>query len=349
MYESYLGIDLHKKSSTWVLLNNARQVLLKRTVPCTPAEVAAALRALPVPADRIKAVVEPVLAWRWFSGMLMEAGIDVRIANPLKTRLIAESKMKHDILDAHTLAELVRADFLPEAYRAPDDIAHLRSLVRERKFLAHMRINVLCRLHGLIGSIGRHAFPHNPMRVPGQRQIRESGCGELNEMLDLIKEIDNHIKPLNQRIAKLARTLPVPKLLLTMPGVGAFTALTVYAEVGDFSRFPSAEQLAAYAGLVPSQRSSAQHVRTGHITRMGSRILRSALVEAAFAIRPKSAHLHQFYERLAATRGSKRARVALARKMLTIMWHMVATNTAYIAPSSDSVPKRVELVTRLAH
>ena len=354
MPTSYLGIDLHKRSSTWVLLDQNRKVLLKQNVPCTPSDVASALYSLPVAPESVRAVVEPVCAWRWFSGLLMETGMDVRIANPLKTRLIAESKMKHDVLDARTLAELVKADFLPESYRASDDITKLRCLVRERKFFAHTRINVICRLHGLTGSIGQHTMSHHPMRAPGRAEIRASGNEELNEMLNLIEEIDAHMKPLNKQIIKLASSLPIPKLLMTMPGVGAITALTVYAEVGDFGRFPSAEKLTAYAGLVPSQRSSGPSTRNGHITRMGSRLLRTTVVEAAFAIRKNTDHrFYSFYKHLlpnsATKRGTKRARVALARKMLAIMWHMATNNTPYIPLSPESTLKRADLATMLAH
>lgn len=346
----YLGIDLHKRSSTWVLLDADRTVRQKRTVPCTPEAVRTAAASLPAPPSEVSVAVEPVCGWRWFTGVLMDAGFDVHIANPAKTRLIAESRMKHDTLDARLLAELLRSGFLPESYRVPDDIHALRSLTRERGFLAHVRVNVLCRLHGIIGRRGLHLTEHRPDSAPGRRELAESGDPELVEMLRLLHELDAHLAPLTARVRSLASSLPVPTLLMTMPGVGPITALTVYAEVADFGRFPSAEKLAAYAGLVPSQRSSGSRVRGGHITKLGSAHLRTAIIEAAFRIRERDERLHAQYLRLVPVCGARRARVALARKMLVILWHMVQSGRPYADPlPSARTPKRDDLVCSLAH
>jgi transposase len=333
-----------------VLLDSERKVLLKQSVACLPQHVTAAVKRLPVAPDAVRVAIEPVLGWRWFTGLLIEAGMDVHIANPIKTRLIAESRLKHDTLDALMLAELLKSGFFAESYRAPDDIVRLRSLVRERKYLVHLRINVLCRMHGVIGRRGLHLTLHNPTRVAGRKEVEASGDAELIEMLRLVEELEAHIKPLDARIGQFARSLQVPKLLMTMPGVGSITALAVYAEVADFSRFPAAEKLAAYAGLVPSQRSSGTHVRHGHITKMGTEFLRTAMIEAAFRIRPTSdERLYGFYQRLVPSCGARRARVALARKMLTIFWFMVTRNAPYAPLSSESTPKRDDLVCSLAH
>jgi transposase len=150
MPQAYLGIDLHKASSTWVLLDPDRKVLKKPIVPCSPPFVKAAVRSLPIDPTLISAAVEPVCGWRWFAALLEEHGIDVHVGNPLKTRLIAESRLKHDALDARMLAELLRSGFLPESYRAPDDIRLIRELVRERTFLMFVRTSVKNRLHGVL-------------------------------------------------------------------------------------------------------------------------------------------------------------------------------------------------------
>lgn len=123
---------------------------------------------------------------------------------------------------------------------------------------------------------------------------------------------------------------PVAKLLMTFPGVGIVTALTIISEVADFSRFDSGKKLASFAGLVPRQRSSGESIRYGSITHAGSAPLRTALVETAMRIRVGNApELYSFVERLTKASTAKKARVALARKILVIMWKMVITNTPY--------------------
>jgi len=118
---------------------------------------------------------------------------------------------------------------------------------------------------------------------------------------------------------------------MTIPGVGVITALTVLGEVGDFNDFTHPKKLAAFAGLVPKQRSSGATIRFGSITHQGSPLLRTALVECAMRIHSKgSPELFTFVERLKQNgTGAKKARVALARKLLCIMWSMVINNQSY--------------------
>lgn len=99
--KTYLGIDLHKRSSTWVLIDENKKVIDERTVPCTPRDVRQALHHLPLPSNSQTLVaVEPVCGWRWFTHELEEYGMDVHLANPLKVRLIADSKLKTYKIDA---------------------------------------------------------------------------------------------------------------------------------------------------------------------------------------------------------------------------------------------------------
>src|SRR3989344_7032842 len=113
-------------------------------------------------------------------------------------------------------------------------------------------------------------------------------------------------------------------MTLSVTGIGVIASLTILAEVGDFSRFKRPEQLASYAGLVSSSYSSGERTRLGHITHCGSVWLRTALVEATNTVNPKWGSLYDFYLRIKEKKGSKVARVALARKMLVLSWHLIA-------------------------
>jgi len=110
------------------------------------------------------------------------------------------------------------------------------------------------------------------------------------------------------------------KRLTAIPGVGLITAATVLTEVWDITRFPSADRLCSWAGLTPSEHSSGEHTRRGHISKQGSRWLRWVLVEAA--ARPQAdPGLRAFVDRIASRRGTKIARVALARRLLTLSFY----------------------------
>ena len=327
----YLGIDLHKKSSVWVMMDEKRNVVWHTGVASHPLDFSAGIAKIPAPLTEVKVAIEPVTGWRWATKQLEDAGLDVHIANPQKVRLIAESKQKTDFNDARTLADLLRADMLPESYRVCDEIYELRVVVRERHFLVSKRTDVKNRLHGLVTTKGLHLVSGgNPLQKRGKKWITEGDDETMKELLCVVEELDTHIDSLTERIEKAARELPEAKLLMTMPGVGTITALTVLAEVGDFSRFDKAEKLASFAGLVPKQRSSGEKVRLGGITHIGSPYLRTAMVETAMRIRPGYApELQKFVDTVKTNGGAKRARVALARKMLTIMWAMMKHNTSY--------------------
>ena len=326
-----LGIDLHKRSSVWILIDEQRTELWKISVAVHPSDINKAIKKMPVPPEQVHVAIEPVAGWRWVTKQLSEAGMDVHIANPKKVRMIAESDEKHDAGDAKTLAELLRSGYFPEAHRVPDDIYELRTMLRERNFIIKLRTSAKNRLHGIATTQGLHHIKGgNPLFKCGKEGILKGDNTVLKELHRLIDDLDTRIIPFDQYIEREVRKYPVAKLLQTIPCVGPITALTVIAEVSDFTRFASGKKLAKFAGLVPKQRSSGERVKFGSLTNKGSRVLRTALVETAMRVRKDSSpELYAMIERLAPTTGPKKARVALARKMLVIMWTMITRNIPY--------------------
>ena len=346
-----LGIDLHKRMSMWVVIDETLQVVWSATVKCHPDYVTAALRKIEgqdIPLQGMPAALEPVCGWRWVATQLEGAGMDIHIANPAKVRIIAESAQKTDFNDARFLAELLAKRYLPESYRLSEEVYELREIIRYRRFLVEQRTSVKNRIHGVAVAHGMHLlYGKNPLRKSGMKLIR-GNHPELEDMLAFIEKHEVHIAPLELAIASRARKSAQAKLLMTMPGVGPITALTVLAEVGDFTRFGHPRKLCMFAGLVPSTRNSAGKVRHGRITKAGSPHLRSILVEAAMRIRaPSAPQLASFYERIKQKKSARVARVALARKMLVIMWHMITQGKPYLPQpiaSPHSNTRRDELV-----
>lgn len=341
-----LGIDLHKRSTVWVLMDSAKNVLSQQTVLATRAEIPRAVKALGVAPGTVTASIEPVCGWRWYTKALEEAGITVKIANPSQIRLIADSRAKTDKNDATMLADLLRADFLPESYRSSDEVTSLRSLVRERAYLISIQTGLKNRIQAIVLRDGYLEGKGHPLLVRNREALLGLHDQEITRMYDLLTDIVARVRPLERELASRMAKNATAQLLMTIPGVGIVTASAVVAEVGDFSRFRSPTQLASYAGLVPTQRSSGNMTRLGHITKRGSRVLRYSLVEAAFRIRQNHG-LYAFYERLAQKTGKKRARVALARKMLTIMWTMVKNNEPYNENRLHCMTKRDDLESAL--
>ena len=330
MHEYFLGIDLHKRSSTWILVNQQRAVVTKQVVPVVPAALTYAINALPVPAAAIKATLEPVCGWRWVQQLLIDSGVDTVLANPTKVRLIAASKHKTDTNDARMLAELLASGYLPEAYRAPADVMELRNLVRERHYLVSVRTGFKNRPKGVVTARGEHDILETCLTTAGRQYIEAHNLIELRDLSEIITELTVYIKRLEADIDHALKDNQLAQLLTTVPTMGPISIATVVAEVGDMTRFASAKKLANYAGLVPGQRSSGARLRYGRITKVGSKYLRHTMVECAMRLR---AHhdpaLYAWYERVKAVSSPMKARVALARKLLTITWYMAKHHTPY--------------------
>lgn len=261
---------------------------------------------------------------------MCDQGIHTVLANPTKVRLITASKHKTDTNDARMLAELLASGYLPEAYRAPEEIASLRSLVRERHYFVSVRTGFKNRLKAVVTATGINDILEDCLTQRGRKYIEEHDLCELRDHHELIHELTAYIKRLDAQIHAQLKSNPLAQLIQTVPVAGPVTTATIVAEVGDFNRFASAKKLANYAGLVPGQRSSGERFKYGRITKVGSKYLRHVMVESAMRLRPShDPVLHAWYERVKAVSSPMKARVALARKLLSIMWYMHKNNTPY--------------------
>ena len=318
----YVGIDLHRKSSRLCALSAEGELLREQTLANEPAALLAALRGLG-PAPRV--ALEAAYGWEWLAELLEREGVELHLAHPLRTRAIAAARVKTDAVDARTLAHLLRAELLPEAYLAPQPVRDLRELLRQRVALTHLRTSLKNRVHALLA---RHGVQHAYSDLFGasgrgflvQLPLRPPQRSRLEQLLRLIDAFTAEIAQLQTEIEAEAKADPRVRLLCQLPGIGRYTALLVIAELGEVGRFPTPAKACSYAGLVPRVRASAQTIRLGGISHQGPPYLRWALVEAA----QKAARNPLFqprYEQIARRRGRNIAKVALARQLLSLCYY----------------------------
>ncbi len=334
MSQQYVGVDWHKRTSTWVAINENREKVYCRSWGCTPDEVHAAISSLPATPADITLGVEPVCGWRWMTQVCTERGIErTYVANPKRLREIAQSAQKTDKNDALTITELLRMGYLPRAYRAPDTVHALRALVRQRGFFVRLGTATKCRIHGVCTALGAHTTTERPLHASGRIALTQGGHEELKDLYVTMDELETHRIGIEKKIRATIKETETYKILTSIPGVGLITAATVLAEVGDFARFNSPSALVSYTGIYPRERSSAGKQHFGGMSKVGSRILRYTIIEAAMRVRDtdKSHNLYTHYDaaRNRRKKTPKQARVVLAHKMLTIMWHLVKRGVTY--------------------
>jgi transposase len=239
------------------------------------------------------------------------------------------------------LAQLLRADLLPEAWIAPAKVRQLRALLRHRISLVRLGTQLRNRIHAVAAD---HGYDRSASywTGPGRGWLAELDLPAASREIitDCLAVIDG-LAPLIDRIDgelhQHARTDPRVKTLRTLPGVGEFTALVMVAEIGDISRFGSARKLASWAGLTPTVRGSDLKVRHGNISKQGSVWLRWVLNQAAQTAK-RSPEFAPAYSSIAKRRGKKIATIAIARKLLTRAWYLLSDSQAADASTPPRRP-----------
>jgi transposase len=318
----WVGIDLHRRRSQVAIIDEHGELTLQKRIS-TGRETLTELLGEPAGTH---VALEATYGWEWLAELLEDAGFDVHLAHPLRTRAIAAARVKTDAVDARTLAHLLRTGLLPEAYIAPPELRDLRDLLRHRATLVHLRTSIKNRVHALLARQG--ILPeYSDLFGPAGREylialeLPDAPRRRLDSLLALIGAFDREITDTTGEIDQRARADERVKLLCQIRGIGHYTAMLIIAEIGEVKRFPTSKHLCQWAGLTPTVRSSDGKARLGHISRQGSTILRWALCEAAQHAPTGGGPLRAQYERIAKRRGNKIARVAIARQILTLCYY----------------------------
>jgi transposase len=320
----YVGIDVHRKRSQVAVVTGDGTVELNKNVVNGSEPMLRLIGDLP-PGTPV--AFEAAFGWGWLAQLLEDYGFEAHLVHPLRCKAIASARLKNDKVDAAILAQLLRADLLPEAWIAPPEVRQLRALLRHRAGLVRLGTQQRNRIHAVVADFG-YDRSGGYLSGPGRGWLAglELPAASREIVTDCLAVIDG-LAPLIDRIdgglRQHAKADPRIKVLTTLPGVGQFTALVMLAEIGDITRFGSARKLASWAGLTPTVRGSDRTVRHGHISKQGSAWLRWVLNQAAQTAK-RSPEFAPAYSAIAQRRGKKIATIAISRKLLTRAWHLLA-------------------------
>jgi transposase len=331
----YIGIDVHKKYCQAALMDKNGHIVRELRFDNT-SQGASSLLTLARSIDpQVQAVMEPSANyWMRVYDKLEDEGVDVKLSNPSRTKAIAEARIKTDRIDAKTLAYLLRGDLVAESYVATRKNRERRALIRHRASLIRMRVEIKNRIHALLD---KHELTHTYTDLFGKQglewlrnlQLPTPDREILQSNLQVVETLNEHIRSMDIQIAKDATSEEKAKLLMTMPGVDYYAAMVLLSEIGDVHRFSSDEKLVSWVGLAPQTHQSGDSNWTGHITRKGSKRARWILGQCAQTARLHDPRMQEFYERIERKHGSQKAIVAVARKMLAIMYVMLIRNEPY--------------------
>jgi len=319
----YVGIDVHRKRSQVAVVSEEGKVRLNRNVVNGSEPMLRLIGGLPAGTP---VAFEAAYGWGWLVELLQDYGFDPHLVHPLRCKAIASARLKNDKVDAAILAQLLRADLLPEAWIAPRPVRQLRALLRHRASLVRLGTQLRNRIHAVVADFG-HDRTGSYWTGPGRGWLAELDLPAVSreiitDCLAFLDALAPRIERLDAEVRRHARTDPRVKALTTLPGVGQFTALVMVAEIGDITRFGSARKLASWAGLTPTVRGSDRTVRHGHISKQGSAWLRWVLCQAAQTAK-RHPDFAASYQAIAHRRGNKIATTAIARRLLTRAYHLL--------------------------
>lgn len=343
----YLGIDQHKRQLTVNLRSEDGSVLLKRQVSTQWEKVRAFFADLAEkarPEGGFLAILEVCGMNPWLLEMLQEYGCrETVVIQPTE-----RACQKTDQRDAGSLSHLLwvhRQQFLegkhplglrrvapPTAQEADDrQLTALRARLTKKRTAVLNGLHKILRKHNLEQEQPTKRFQTkkvrrwlNAIELPAIDRL------EVNLLLPQWELLDAQLEVVEAQIAQRADAEEQVKLLESVPGLGHYSAVAIRSRIGDIERFKSADSLANYFGLTPGCRNSGEATRRlGSITKQGSKMVRYLLNQAVIKVLRFDGAMRTWFKRIKKRRGAKIARVAVMRRLTTILWHMLKRNEKY--------------------
>lgn len=333
----FIGVDHHKQVSVMTVLNEEGREEKNGRVPNLRKNVERFLEGY----HPFTAVLEAGRSSYVMADLLRELGGKVKMANALQVKAIAHARIKTDKRDSRTLAQLLRADLIPEVYQRGEWNRRAQRVMRIRAYWVAKQTEVKNKIRALL------AQQREEVRLEVEK--RESGLFSLRGMEFLAKlplegqdkmvlddliqgyqEAKAHMKKSDGLVQTLYGQIEEASRIDSVPGFATTLSVLVAVEIADVKRFSRPAELHSYAGLIPSTHSSGDRTFHGHITKQGSAWLRWAALEAVYPAIKKDLGLQALYTRLAKRRGPNVAKVAVARRLLLIIYRVLTEKRSYI-------------------
>ena len=329
----YIGLDAHKRFIQVAKIKHVKApVEGSCAIKSSVEEITAFAKKLK---KKDKVVLENNTNVYPIASILSKYCPNVVISNPMKTKMIADSDIKTDKKDAETLARLLASDYLYTVWQPSEQIISYRKIVAYYFSMMDLRIAVKNMIHSILhrnlieyshiselfNSVGRKYL--SKVSLPEDEQF------QLDMNLQVFDYIDEKIKIIKKRIAKIVIEDEESKRLMTLPGFNIISSLLIKAAVGDITRFPTPKKLVSYFGLNPGIRQSADKSFSKHITKKGSPNARWMLIQISQIAVRGPGPFREYYKRIKRRGHCNKAKVAVAQKIVKVIWHMLTKKEDY--------------------
>ena len=345
----YVGLDVSKKETFICIVDEKGAVVSQERTKTDPELIAKALLKHQIEIEKVG--LESGSLSHWLTDSLRKLKVPAICVDARKMASILSVQInKTDKNDAKGIAEAMRCGMYREVTLKSQKALETTTLMNSRKLLVEQKTQITNAIRGFLktygirlGSIGDASFSKKIKELlSGTYEIAKIG---LDALLDSFDTILMKLKELKCEIEKLVETNEEAKRLRTIPGVGAVVAMSFLAEIDDPKRFKKSRSVGAYLGMTPKQYSSGESKRQGRISKCGSAEVRALLHEAAIVLLTRSSkwsRLRAWGLKLKKKHGTKKAAMAVARKLAVIMHRMMIDETDFIYGEPKTEKKEAE-------
>lgn len=318
----YVGVDLHTNSITACYLESDKEPRFQ-----TYQLTAGGLRCFKQSLDsEDELAVESTGNTEFFVNAVEDSVSRVVMVNPKQFKVIASSVSKTDKKDAKTLAYFLSKDMLPESRRKSKEHQQAGSLSQTRDKFVKSRTYFMNKVHGILNSQGiklkkESLNTEKGLRAVLSHELDDVSQFEVEELVNQIKGLNESIKRLDKKLVEVGSRLKGHKNLVSIKGIGERLAAILLSVIGDVNDFADESKLFAYFGIVPKVSNSNETERSGRITKRGTKLGRTTLVQCTLIAIKYSAYLRRFYDRIKGRKGSGKAIIATAKKLLGIIYN----------------------------
>lgn len=329
----FAGVDLHKKFSVVTILNKEGDMIKQEKIENKEEKLFEFFDQFDQP---MEIAIETTFNSYWFCHLMESEKRKVCIGNSRKVKAIGINGAKTDKIDSKVLADLLRTNFFPASYKFTTNDMERKELVRLRLFFTKQRSQTKNKIHSYLLRFNiKHPFS-DLFTKKGLNWLKENlnrlpifYRKSVRECLSHYHYLEKKINKITRRIKKEHGEVPEIKLLQTIRGIGLYTAVLLFGEIGDINRFSDPKKLCKYFGIVPRVYQSAERVRFGRLTKDGSKYVRWALTESVQKLENHDSQLGKQYRRIKKKKEKNIAVIVTMRKLVTIIYRCLTTGEIY--------------------